>query len=408
MINSDNFKIAFSSIRANRIRSLFTMFGIIISVATVITAVSLGEGIKSQLSNYISTTGKDTVTIRGGVIDGNTTNSIDTAALLLSPKQLKSSDQSLIEKLPGVKTTASFSLIPGVPDRQENYGSPDNLKVIATTAAAHKILNQPILYGGFFQGNDNNTPTAVIGKHVAEEFFKMNVPIGQKFTFMGKQITVSGVLQEFQSNPLLPSIDYNRGIFLPSSFAQSLVSDPLQPYQIMASPKPDVTPAELATQITAALSSDRLGNVDFSVLKAEDLTSLTGNFLRILNKLVLVFAAIALISGGISIMNIMFVSVSERNQEIGVRKSVGATNNQILSQFLTESIIISFLGAVVGVTCSLVANYVIRLTTNFAPVVSWKIMTLSTLAAIIVGVVFGIIPAIKAARKDPIMALRRL
>jgi ABC-type antimicrobial peptide transport system permease subunit len=144
------------------------------------------------------------------------------------------------------------------------------------------------------------------------------------------------------------------------------------------------------------------------VLKAEDLTSLTGNFLRILNKLVLVFAAIALISGGISIMNIMFVSVSERNQEIGVRKSVGATNNQILSQFLTESIIISFLGAVVGVTCSLIANYVIRLTTNFAPVVSWKIMTLSTLAAIIVGVVFGIIPAIKAARKDPIMALRRL
>ncbi len=130
--------------------------------------------------------------------------------------------------------------------------------------------------------------------------------------------------------------------------------------------------------------------------------------MRILNKLVLVFAAIALISGGISIMNIMFVSVSERNQEIGVRKSVGATNNQILSQFLTESIIISFLGAVVGVTCSLIANYVIRLTTNFAPVVSWKIMTLSTLAAIIVGVVFGIIPAIKAARKDPIMALRRL
>lgn len=401
-------RLAVNSMRANKVRSLFTVFGVIVSVTSIITVTSLGIGIKNQLSKYVSSIGDNVLTITGGVIDGDNNSSVDKITLLLNPKNLKSSDLDLIEKLPDVEAATSFSIVPVMPERQENFGSPDGIKVISTTSSAQLLLNQPILHGGFFQASDTALPTAVIGKSVAEKFFKMNVPIGQKFTLNGRQVTVSGVLQDFQSNPLQSSIDYDHSIFLLNSFAQTVVSEPLQPFQIMASPKSSISSTDLAAQVTTALRKDRSDYVDFSVLRSQDMANITNKLILVLDRLVAVVAIITLISGGISIMNIMLVSVSERVQEIGVRKSIGATNNQILGQFIVETVVISLIGALIGIFCSLIANYIIIISTDFTPLISWKVTSMTIFVTIISGVVFGIIPALKAARKDPIMALRRL
>jgi len=132
----------------------------------------------------------------------------------------------------------------------------------------------------------------------------------------------------------------------------------------------------------------------------------TNDMLTLLTGFVASIAAISLLVGGIGIMNIMLVSISERTHEIGIRKAVGATNRQIRNQFMAEAIVLSLAGGIVGVVVSFFVNYMLRITTNFHPFITWQVVVIAAGVSIAVGIVFGTIPAVKAARKDPIEALR--
>jgi putative ABC transport system permease protein len=141
-------------------------------------------------------------------------------------------------------------------------------------------------------------------------------------------------------------------------------------------------------------------------LKQSQTLTITNGILNLLTELIAGIAAVSLLVGGIGIMNIMILSVTERTHEIGIRKAVGATSKQILGQFLVEAIMLSLIGGAIGVIVSLIINAVLRVLTNLQPVLDWKVMVGATLISLTVGIIFGIAPAAKAARKTPIEALR--
>ena len=168
----------------------------------------------------------------------------------------------------------------------------------------------------------------------------------------------------------------------------------------------DKNPKEASSDINSTLTGLHGGQADFAVLTQTETLELTNRTLAVGTSFVAGIAAISLIVGGIGIMNIMFVGVTERTREIGVRKSLGATNRQIYSQFLTESTIISLVGGILGVAVGLLTNFLLAIFTPLVPVATLQIIILAVFVACAVGIIFGTAPAVKAARKDPIQSLR--
>jgi ABC-type antimicrobial peptide transport system permease subunit len=163
---------------------------------------------------------------------------------------------------------------------------------------------------------------------------------------------------------------------------------------------------QVESSIRNGLQQSHGGQEDFTIFQSGDTQAVTGSVLSLITTMVFGIAIISMIVGGIGIMDIMLVSVSERTREIGIRKAVGATNHQIRKQFLLEAAVLSAWGAFIGILLSGVFNVVIRITTNLQPVISWQAVLLALFISVIFGVVFGTVPAVQASRKDPIEALR--
>lgn len=406
----NNIRMAMASIGAAKWRSFLTMLGIIISVVSIVTIVSLGEGVKHQLSAQIKHTGNDLITVRGGTIAERDKNGKITHVNLLNlfaGTNLNEADYKVVSATPGLQLVVPFASVSGVPQTEDGTQS-NTVSIVATNERAADALSQGVQYGGFFGKTEANSPTAVIGKQVAEQLFKEDAPIGKSFTWRGERVVVQGVFKKFAASPLTPGIDYNNTVFIPYEFGKRVSGASLQPYQILVRPNNDVTSRQATLAINAALKQAHGGQTDFTVLEADDNLVLASTALSLVTNVVAAIAAVSLIVGGIGIMNIMLVSVSERTHEIGVRKAVGATNRQILRQFMTEAIVLSATGGVLGVILALLTNYLLRVFTNLQPVITLPIVGIAVLVAVVVGTFFGMAPALQASRKDPIEALRRI
>ena len=174
----------------------------------------------------------------------------------------------------------------------------------------------------------------------------------------------------------------------------------------MVKPKDGEQVPQTAADLEGLLRSNRGGQDDFTILKQQDAVDVAGSIFGLLNTAVAAFAAVALLVGGVSIMNVMLASVTERTRELGIRKAVGATNRQIRSQFLTEAVVLSLWGALIGVFVSGLINILIRIVTDLQPIITWQSVLISASSSVLIGVIFGVVRAIKASRKDPINSLR--
>jgi ABC-type antimicrobial peptide transport system permease subunit len=399
MISAGNIKMALEAIRSAKWRSLLTCLGIVIGVVSVVTTVSLGEGVKQRIIAQINKAGSDLITVRPG-------RSISTANLFsfFGTGSLTEADIRTIESTVGVKEAAPFVYVNGFPRTNEREYK--DALIIATNEKAPDMMNQKIAFGNFYAAGDAQRDVAVIGKRVAEQLFQENVPVGKLLTIRDQRFVVVGVFEEFDVSPLAPNADYNSAVFVPYEAGKQLSGGQAHIYQILARPHdPDAT-HRVANNINATLTSAHSGQTDFSVLKQEDTMALANEVLNMLTSFIAGIAGVSLVVGGIGILNIMIVSVTERTREIGVRKAVGATNNQIMGQFLTEAIVLSLTGGLIGILLSIVANFVLRISTNLTPVLTWPIMVIAVAVSVFVGIIFGIMPALKAARKHPIDALR--
>jgi putative ABC transport system permease protein len=407
IISKADIIIALNRVRSTRWRSFLTMLGVIIAISSVITIVSIGEGIKHQVSQQINGLGKDLITVRPGTISGvGLSNSLQTLNLITGQNSygtLSSADVQTIEAVNGVGPVAPLTIIPGTVS-----ASPVKLSsplVIATTNNIGQLLNQSIQYGGMYD-NTGDGDVAVLGQGVSNKLYPGQVPLAESFIFNGQAFTVRGEFNSFNSPPLSINADFNNAIFIPFSLSSQFESNSVPIYEILVKPANPNQTTQIAAEINSALLSAHGGIQNFTVLKQSQTLSITNGILNLLTELIGGIAAVSLLVGGIGIMNIMILSVTERTREIGIRKAVGATNKQILAQFLVEAMMLSLIGGAIGIIVSLLINLVMRILTNLQPVLDWRVMVGATLLSLVVGIIFGIAPAAKAARKTPIEALR--
>lgn len=400
-------KAGLDSVRGTKWRNFWTMLGIIIGVASVITVVSIGEGVKQQISHQINHASKNLITIRPGTVraaNAHTTSDFSVLSGLSITGSLQDADLKAVMNTKGVNASAPLAIIDT--DVSSERGKFKNGFIIGTTADLPSLINQTMAYGGFLSKDDEGMNVAVLGKSVAENLFNSDVPLGHTFKLHGQEFIVRGIFNDFGSTPLADDATYNSSIFIPYDVAQRLTQNTAAVYEILATADSASAVEPTISRLQQALAASHGGQNNSSVLKADQTVAARSNVLSLLTNLISGVAAISLLVGGIGIMNVMLVSVAERMHEIGIRKAIGATNRQILSQFMIESSLLSISGGIIGIIVAFVLDGLMRFLTNLRPVISWQVVLLAFGVSLVVGIVFGTIPALKAARKDPIEALR--
>ena len=406
---SGNYQTAVRRLRSSKGLSALTMFGIVVGIVSVITTVSLGEGIKRQVLNQSNRIGGDVLTVRPGTIvsrdkTGTITEVNPTLAYGFGNGSLSEEDVTVVHKTGGIKRSSPVSLLnSGASSGKDVY---TESFVLGTDHQFVQIVRHKVEFGSYFTTGEESRQVAVIGKRVAEQLFKENVPIGQTLTIRGQDFIVRGVFEEFGSTTIGQGIDLNKAVFVPRTSLNNVAKGSTQLIQILVQPTSADQATKVMKDLVANFKTAHGGEQDVTVLRQDENITVASDMLTLLTGFIASIAAISLLVGGIGIMNIMLVSISERTHEIGIRKAVGATNRQIRNQFMAEAIVLSFAGGVVGVIIAFFVNYLLRITTNFQPFITWQVVVIASGVSIGVGIVFGTIPAIKAARKDPIEALR--
>ena len=405
---SGNFKTALSYLRLYKWRSLLTMMGIIIGISSVVTVVSLGEGLKTQVVGQINQLGSDVLTVRSGkLVKGEAATSLNNLNLLafLNSSTLTAKDYDVIKSLPSVSAAAPLDFLTS--SALGNGNEADNIFVMGTSPDFLNLVKQKVQYGNFLDNDPTNQETVVIGHSVARYLFGETNAIGETITVSGHDFIVRGVMAESSGGLLsVGETDFNSAVFMPFQVAKGLSHQQTNIVQILARAKDSHNLDKTINDVNQALVKAHSGQTDFSVLKQQELLGILSSLVNTITTFISAIAAVSLLVGGIGIMDIMLVSVSERTREIGVRKAIGATNGQILNQFLTEGLVLTIVGGLIGVVVALLIDAILRLYTSLHPVINVWIILLAVGVSVSVGILFSIIPALKAARKHPIVALR--
>ncbi len=403
-----NFRMALSGVRSAKWRSVLTMLGVIVGIVAVVTMVGIGEGMKRQIAGTLNHFGKDLIIIRPGNIgkdvQGLEGGNSDVLFGLSSASALTAHDVETVRKTPGVRSLTPLGLVAGEP-KADNRTSQHTF-VLAASSDAAVVLNQQVTYGEFWDRAHEDKNVAVIGQNAAQELFNEEIPLGRSFTFRGQEFIVRGVFAPFVNVPFSPTASFDDAIFIPYKVASALTQNGTGFYVILAKTGSQATVEPTITAATSKLRDAHGGEQDFSVLGAQDSVKAGSEVVRLLTTWISIVAALSLFIGGVGIMNIMLLNVTERMHEIGVRKAIGASSRQILWQFMFEAAVLSLLGGVIGILVSLSVIGLLHAYTDFNPVISWNAVAIATGVSLVVGIVFGTAPAVKAARKDPIEALR--
>ena len=397
-------KMARNSLKSNRVRTFLTLLGIIIGVTSVTTIIGLGEGVKRQVNQQINDLGNDLITIVPGretTVSGFDSLGGNFSTTPGTTSRLSEADLASVATLGNISKAGGIMQLDGSVARGDKK---QNTKVLAVGENYLDLTKQKLSSGQFFGGDLENNDTVVLSANTAASLFGTEDPIGSSVKIRGTNFIVIGVLDSHKGFNLGQPI--NDMVIIPLPTGKELNQGVVQFQQITLKVAQVDESESTAKSVKSAILKNHNDEEDFTVTTQEQLVGATDNVFKILTGFTAAVASISLLVGGIGVMNIMLVTVTERTREIGVRKAVGATKLQILMQFLVEALVITLLGGAVGIITSIIVSYVIRAQTAVKPVLDPWIILLAAGVSLGVGIIFGTWPAIRAARKDPIEALR--
>ena len=396
-------RIAVRALTRNKMRSLLTMLGIIIGVGAVIATVGLGQGAQQAVQDQIASMGTNLLYIssgsvnKGGVhLGGGATKTLVTDDMNAILKEIP----TISEAAPGAGSSAQV-----VSDNQNWY-----TRITGTTPQYFDIRNWPFAQGGSFTQDDvtHATNVVVLGATVQQNLFANVNPVGQTVRIGTLPFQVVGVLQAKGQSGL--GQDQDDGVYVPITTLQKKITGQDWLQYIMASATSQPASYAAQDQITSLLRDRhriRPGQEDdFTVRNLADVAQLADASSQVMTLLLASIAGVSLIVGGIGIMNIMLVSVTERTREIGIRIAIGATESDVLRQFLSESVVLSLAGGLVGILCGVASSMAITKLLGWNILISPTAVVAAVVFSMAVGIFFGFYPARKAALLDPIEALR--
>ncbi|MBU4141552.1 ABC transporter permease, partial [Patescibacteria group bacterium] len=405
------FKTALMGLKANASRSILTILGIVIGIAAIIVVVAIGDSAQAMILGQIGGLGSKTINIEPGREPQGPSDMMEA----LYSDSLKERDVVALKNkanVPGLKDLTPNVIVPGSVSyqgetfRSMNFGS---------SAFLARVLDIHPIEGVFFGDEEikQRASVAVIGSKVKEKLFGLSTAIGENIKIKDKNFRVIGVLPQ---KGQVSIINVDDVVVIPYSTAQKNLLGINYYHSIMAEAESEEAIAKTANDIKLTLRE--LHGItdpkkdDFRVMTQADMADRAKTITGVLTWLLVSVAAISLVVGGIGIMNIMFVSVTERTREIGLRKALGATDNNILTQFLLEAVLLTAAGGAIGILLGAGISYVATIILSQVVAMSWT-FTFPVSAALIgiavstlVGLVFGLYPAYKAAHKNPIEALR--
>jgi len=401
----DPLATAWGGVITHKLRSFLTILGIVIGVAAVITLMSIGKGAEAQIISNIESMGSNLVTIQPGARTFGGVRSAAANTLTMEDAEAIAEQVSYISSV-APSYSSSLQLVVG--------GENMNSQVTGITPDYMQVNNLEIASGAFFSTNDyqRGSKVVVLGSEVKETLFGETDPIGQQMRMGSIIVRVIGVLES--RGAMWGSPD--DAIYIPLTAMQQTVAQPrtAQGGRVVSSITLTVSDEKQAEYVVAEITSllrtrhqlSPTADDDFRIMSMEELSSTLSEAIGTMTLLLGAIAAISLLVGGIGVMNIMLVSVLERTREIGIRKALGAREQDIWTQFLIEAAFLTFTGGIIGVISGWAISYIVSSTGVMTTLVTADIVVLAVSVSVGIGLFFGFYPAWNASRLNPIDALR--
>jgi len=404
----NNIRVALRALRANKLRSFLTVLGIVIGVAAVVALLSIGRGATSGITSSIESMGTNLITVSSGrFFDRGLGGSSSSGTLLYTDYE------KIASKVNGMRAIAPYY---SSMDQVSTANLTSNYTILGVTTEYKDATNQVVQGGRWLTSQDYATKSrvAVIGASVATELFQGLNPIGRKIKINNSQFEVVGVLE---SKGTMGFMSGDNNIFIPLSTGYSKVfgwravsqgKNVLSGITVSAENADNVNAmiSQIETTLRSAHNLSLSDEVPFNVSSQASMLSSLSNVTNTMTALLGAIAGISLLVGGIGIMNITLVSVTERTREIGLRKAVGAPQKAILFQFLVETMTLSVLGGVIGILIGAGIAWIFTFLGLITAKVTWDVIILSFSFSALIGLFFGIYPAYQASKLRPIEALR--
>jgi putative ABC transport system permease protein len=385
-------RVAGTAIAANRLRSALTILGVVIGVMSVVLLVAVGTGARDEVTAGIEDLGSNLLFVAPGSFDFGRAPTVSKFTL---------DDIDALQRGLGAGAQVTGNVASG--ERVRAGAETALVSVVGVTETFADVANRTIARGEFVTESDVATSrrVAVLGSAAAEGLFPDTDPLGRTVTIAGLRFRVIGVLERL--GPAL-GVDRDGQVLLPLTAAQRLFGT--RRVDALFVKAPDGATLDQVADDVATVLSGRHDPGEFSVLTQDDVLGVAGQILGTLTLVLAAIAGISLLVGGIGVSNIMLVSVTERTREVGLRKALGARTRDITAQFLAEAVVLCGVGGVVGIALGVALAEAAAALTPLPATATWWSAALAFAVSLAVGVVFGVLPARRAGRLDPVTALR--